>query len=150
MSVTTRAVVAAAEAEKVATPVAAIDQSSPPVKARVVAALLLPTVMTSAAVEFVAIFTVFVPLFVTPPMSIVLVTAASLMFKVVAASKALTVVEAVASKLKVPDDEVKSPPLRARSPAAVIVPLPRKEKLGLVVALPKAKFSEVFVVLMLM
>src|SRR3989338_2145064 len=72
-----RAVVWAAEAERVKTPVAERDQSSPPVRAKVVEAFVLPKERVSAVVELVAMFMVSPPLFVTPPMSMVFVFATS-------------------------------------------------------------------------
>lgn len=65
---------------KFACPAALIDQSFPPVMAKVVEALLFPIVITSAAVELVAIFIVSVPELVTPPISIALVEAVSPIF----------------------------------------------------------------------
>ena len=62
---------------KVAAPAVVIDQSSPPVRAKVVEAWLLPMAMTSAAVELVAMLMVEVAEEVTPPMSMVWVVAVS-------------------------------------------------------------------------
>jgi hypothetical protein len=77
VSVATIAVVCPEEAERVSTPVAARLQSSPPVRASVVEALVLPIAITSAAVPSVAMLIVSVPEFVTPPISIALVLALS-------------------------------------------------------------------------
>ena len=89
------AVVWAAEADMVKIPVPAILQSSPPVKARVVVALVLPMLMVSAAVPSVAILIVSVPELVTPPMSMVLVERESEILTVLltAAVKRFPVVE---------------------------------------------------------
>ena len=77
MSVMTMAVVWAAEADIVKIPVELKLQSSPPVIATVVDALVLPILIVSPAVPSVAILTVSVPELVTPPMSIVFVDAES-------------------------------------------------------------------------
>lgn len=89
------AVVWAAEADMVSMPVPVIDQSSPPVMATVVEALVLPMAMTSAAVPSVAILIVSVPELLTPPISMVFVEAESEMLTVLvtAAVKRLAVVE---------------------------------------------------------
>ena len=118
------AVVAAADADMVSTPVAAIDQSSPPVKARVVAALVLPMAITSAlAAPLVAMFTVVVPSTVTPPMSTVPVMVPSARFRVVAAPPMDKVVTVALNTFAVVVVEVMSAavaPFTAKSPVIVV------------------------------
>ena len=80
----------------------------------------------------------------------VVVPVASPMETAVASPPIFKVVTPELSRLKVAAVEVRSAPLMATSPVNVEVPLPRKEKDGFVVALPKEIFSVPLEVLMLM
>src|SRR5512145_1679604 len=97
----------------------------------------------NARVEVKALLTVVVPV-------------ASPIETAVASEPIFKVVTPELTRLNVPDVEVMSPPLTATSPVTftfppnVVAPVPRKEYVGLVTALPNEMFSEAVVVLILM
>jgi hypothetical protein len=104
-------------------PVPDIVQSSPPVRAKVVEAFVLPMAMVSAAVPSVDILIVSVPEEVTPPISIVFVAVESARFKVVAAPPRESVVTVALNKVAVVVVEVMSAEVAAftaKSPLMVV------------------------------
>ena len=71
------------------------------------------------------------------------------MFNVVASPPRLSIVALALNRLPVVWSVAIVPELALMSPVNVVAPVPRNEKVGLVVALPRATFSEPLVVLML-